>query len=89
MIHRLLTWTLLILAPEVVEGRFLASVLAGMAVGRCGRPSRCGRPTSKTWDGVTSLNMSECKFRGFQKFVMSCVLMKPNKDIFLFPFLDS
>jgi hypothetical protein len=44
MIHRLLTWTLLILAPEAVEGRFLASVLAGMAVGRC------GRPTSKPWD---------------------------------------
>jgi hypothetical protein len=47
MIHHLLTSTLLILAPEAVEGRFLASVLAGMAVGRCGRPSMCGRPTSK------------------------------------------
>jgi hypothetical protein len=44
MIHRLSTWTLLILAPEAVDGRFLASVLAGMAVGRC------GRPTSKLWD---------------------------------------
>jgi hypothetical protein len=44
MIHHLLTWTLLILALEVVEGRFLASVLAGMAVGRC------GWPTSKSWD---------------------------------------
>jgi hypothetical protein len=55
MIHRLLTWTLLILAPEAVEGRFLASVLAGMAVGRCGRPSRCGRPTSKLWDESPSI----------------------------------
>jgi hypothetical protein len=55
MIHRLLTWTLLILAPEEVEGRFLASVLAGMVVGRCGRPSRCGRPTSKPWDEPPSL----------------------------------
>jgi hypothetical protein len=49
MIHCLLTWTLLNLAPEVVEGRFLASVLAGMAVGRC------GRPTSKPWDEPPSL----------------------------------
>jgi hypothetical protein len=55
MIHRLLTWTLLILAPEAVECRFLASVLAGMAVGRCGPPSRCGRPTSKPWDELPSL----------------------------------
>jgi hypothetical protein len=31
----LLTWTFPILAPKAVEGRFLASVLAGMAVGRC------------------------------------------------------
>jgi hypothetical protein len=38
MIHRLLTWTILILAPKAVEGQFLASVLAGMAVGRCGQP---------------------------------------------------
>jgi hypothetical protein len=44
MIHRILTWTLLILAPEAVEGRFLASILAGMAV------VRCGSPTSKPWD---------------------------------------
>jgi hypothetical protein len=49
MIHCLLTWTLLNLAPEVVEGRFLASVLAGMAVGRC------VRPTSKPWDEPPSL----------------------------------
>jgi hypothetical protein len=55
MIHRLLTWTLLILAPEAVEGRFVVLVLAGMAVGRCGRPSRCGRPTSKSWDEPPSL----------------------------------
>jgi hypothetical protein len=55
MIHRLLTWMSLILAPKAVEGRFLASVLAGMAVGRCGRPSRCGRPTSKPWDEPPSL----------------------------------
>jgi hypothetical protein len=33
MIHRLLTWTLLILAPEAVEGRFLASVLAVWRLG--------------------------------------------------------
>jgi hypothetical protein len=50
MIHHPLTWTVLILAPEAVEGRFIASILAGMAVGGCGRPSRCGRPTSKPWD---------------------------------------
>jgi hypothetical protein len=55
MIHRLFTWTLLILAPEVVEGRFLVLVLAGMAVGRCGWPSRCSRPTSKPWDELPSL----------------------------------
>jgi hypothetical protein len=55
MIHRVLTWTLLILAPEVVEGRFLPSVLAGMAVGRCGWPSRCSRPTSKPWYELPSL----------------------------------
>jgi hypothetical protein len=39
----------LILAPEVVESRLLASVLAGMAVGRC------GQPTSKPWDEQPSL----------------------------------
>jgi hypothetical protein len=50
MICRLSTWTLLIHAPEAVEGQFLASILAGMAVGRCGQPSRCGRPTFKPWD---------------------------------------
>jgi hypothetical protein len=50
-----LTWTLLILAPEAVEGRFLVSVLAGMAVRRCGRPSRCGQPTYKPWDEPPSL----------------------------------
>jgi hypothetical protein len=55
MIHRLLTWTLLIPAPEAVEGRFLASVLVGMAVGRCDRPSRCARPTPKPWDEPPSL----------------------------------
>jgi hypothetical protein len=44
MIYRLLTWTLLILAPKAVEGRFLPLVLASMAVGRC------GKPTSKLWD---------------------------------------
>jgi hypothetical protein len=56
MIYRLLTWTLLILTPEAVEGRFLVSVLADMAVGRCGRPSSCGCPTSKPWDEPPSLN---------------------------------
>jgi hypothetical protein len=55
MIHCLLTWTLLILAPEAVEGLFLVSVSAGMAVGRCGRPCRFGRPTSKPWDEPPSL----------------------------------
>jgi hypothetical protein len=49
MIHHLLTWTLLVLAPEAVEGGFLASVWAGMAVGRC------SRPTSKSWDEPPSL----------------------------------
>jgi hypothetical protein len=39
MIHRLFTWTLLILAPEAVEGQFLVSVLAGMVVvGAAGPP---------------------------------------------------
>jgi hypothetical protein len=50
MIHRLLTWTLLILAPEKVEGRFLVSVSAGTMVGRS------GRPTSKPWDEPPSLS---------------------------------
>jgi hypothetical protein len=49
MIHRLLNWMLLILAPEAVEGRFLVSVLVSMAAGRC------GRPTSKLWDEPPSL----------------------------------
>jgi hypothetical protein len=49
MIHRLLTWTLLILAPEALEGWFLVSVFVGMAVGRC------GRPTPKPWDELSSL----------------------------------
>jgi hypothetical protein len=49
MIHCLLTWTLLILAPEAVEGQFLTSVLVGMVVGRC------GRPTSRSWDEPPSL----------------------------------
>jgi hypothetical protein len=55
VIHRLSPWMLQILAPEAVEGWFLASVLARMAVGRCGRPSRCGWPTSKPWDEPHSL----------------------------------
>jgi hypothetical protein len=55
MIHRLSTWTLLILASEAIEGRFLTSVLADMAVGRCSRPSRCDRPTSKLWDEPPSI----------------------------------
>jgi hypothetical protein len=41
---------------EAVEGPFLGSVSAGMAVGRCGQPSRCGRPTSKSWDEPPSLS---------------------------------
>jgi hypothetical protein len=59
MIHRILTWTPLILAPEAVEARFLALVSAGMAVGWCGRPSRCGRPTSKPWDEPPLLGDAE------------------------------
>jgi hypothetical protein len=55
MIHHLSPWTLPILAPEAVVGWFLSPVLAGMAVGRWGRPSRCGRPTSKPWDEPPSL----------------------------------
>jgi hypothetical protein len=55
MIHRLLTWMLLILAHEAVEGRFLASALASMAVGRCDRPSRCGRPYPEPCDEPPSL----------------------------------
>jgi hypothetical protein len=55
MIHRLLTWMLLILAPEAVEGQFLVSVLASMAVGRGGRASRCDWLTSKLWDEPPSL----------------------------------
>jgi hypothetical protein len=48
MIHYLLTWTLLILAPEAVEGRCLGSVSTGMAVRRCGRPypESCDEPPS-------------------------------------------
>jgi hypothetical protein len=56
MIHRILTWMLLILAPEAVEGPQLESVSVGTTVGRCGRPSRCGRPTSKPWDEPPSLS---------------------------------
>jgi hypothetical protein len=55
MIHHLSTWMLLITAPDAVEGRFLGSVSAGMAVGRCGQPSRCSRPTSMLWDEPPSL----------------------------------
>jgi hypothetical protein len=62
MILRLLTWTLLILAPEAVEGRFLTSVLAGMVVGMCGKPSRCGRPTSKSCDEPPSLGDAQDSF---------------------------
>jgi hypothetical protein len=59
MIHRLLTWTLLILAPEAVEGRFLGSVLAGMAVGRCARPSRCDQPYPEPCDEPPLLRDAE------------------------------
>jgi hypothetical protein len=38
---------------------------------------------------VTSLNLSVFTFRGFQKLAMSCVLMKSNKEVFLFPFLGT
>jgi hypothetical protein len=59
MIHHLSTWTLLITAPEAVEGRFLGSVSAGMAVGRCGRPSRCGRPYLEPCDEPPPLKDGE------------------------------
>jgi hypothetical protein len=49
MVHHLSPWTLLIFVPKAVEGSFLASVLAGMAVGRC------SRPTFKPWDEPPSL----------------------------------
>jgi hypothetical protein len=39
VIHHLSPWTLLINAPEAVEGRFLRSVSPGMTVGRCDRPN--------------------------------------------------
>jgi hypothetical protein len=55
MIHRLLTWTLLILAPEAVVGRLLGSVSPGTQVDRCGRPYRCGAPTQLLWDAPTVL----------------------------------
>jgi hypothetical protein len=56
MIHHLSTWTLLILAPEAVEGRFLGSVSAVTTVGRCGRPSRCGRSYPEPCDEPPSLS---------------------------------
>jgi hypothetical protein len=42
---RLLPWTPLITAPEVVVGRFLGSVSPGTQVDRCSWPFRCGQPT--------------------------------------------
>jgi hypothetical protein len=53
MIHHLLTWTLLILALEAIDGRFLALVSVGMAVGRC------RWPTSKPWDESHSLGEAQ------------------------------
>jgi hypothetical protein len=50
VIHRLSPLTPLITTPEAVEGRCLGSVLPGMTVGRCGQPSRCGRPSSVLCD---------------------------------------
>jgi hypothetical protein len=55
MIHRLSTWMPLITALEVVKSRCLGSVSPGMAVGTCSRPSRCGWPTSMSWDEPPSL----------------------------------
>jgi hypothetical protein len=77
MIHRLLTWTLLILASEAVEGRFLALVLAGMAVGRCSRPSRCGRPTSKPWDEPPSLRDAQDAL-GMMVVAVKCGSIDPS-----------
>jgi hypothetical protein len=59
MIHRLSTWTPLITAPEAVKGWCLGSVSPGMAVGRCGRPSRCGRPYPEPCDEPPSLRDAE------------------------------
>jgi hypothetical protein len=77
VIHRLSTWTLLILAPEVVEGRFISSVFAGMAVGRCGRPSRCGRPTSKPWDEPPSLGDAQDAL-GMMVVAVNCGSIDPS-----------
>jgi hypothetical protein len=44
MIHRLWTWTLLILNPEMVEGRYLVSVSVGTTSERCANPLGAASP---------------------------------------------
>jgi hypothetical protein len=58
MIHFLSLWTPLITAPEAVAGRFLASFSLGTWMDRCGRPSRCGQPTSLSCDAPPSLKIA-------------------------------
>jgi hypothetical protein len=52
---RLSPWMLLVTAPEAVVGRLLGSVSPGTLIDRCGRPSRCGRPTPVSCDAPTEL----------------------------------
>jgi hypothetical protein len=55
MIHRLTPWTPLITAPEAVVGGFNGSVSPGTRMDSCGRPSRCGWPTSVPCDASPTL----------------------------------
>jgi hypothetical protein len=55
MIHRVSAWMPLITAPEAVVARCLGSVSPGTSIGRCGRPSGCGQPTSVPCDALPSL----------------------------------
>jgi hypothetical protein len=55
VIHLLLPWTPLIIAPEEVETWYLGSVSRGMTVRRWGRPSRGGWPYSVLCDEPPSL----------------------------------
>jgi hypothetical protein len=68
MIHCLSTWTLLILAPKVVEGRYLVPISVSTTVGRC------GRPTSIPWDEPTWLRDAEDCLR-----MMVVVVDQPDK----------
>jgi hypothetical protein len=55
MIHHLLTWTLLILAPEAVVGRLLGSVSPGTQVIGAAGPIGAGAPTQFPCDAPTML----------------------------------